>query len=418
MLKRILWLALWWVFPLVAYAQKYTAPPPGVVIDRSTDPHHVFFGSPSIAILPNGNYVASHDYFGGGTQGDSTTIFISADEGVTWERIAGLHGQYWSTLFMHNGYLYLLGDSKEYGNIVIRRSEDGGRTWTIPTDGEHGLLRKGTFHCGPVPVIIHGGRIWRAMEQVQGTNWPFNFHAMVISAPDNVDLLKAENWTATNTLTFDTSWMNAARPGWLEGNVVVTSDGEMREIMRLNGSRSENDTYKQTGYVKGLPRYETAAMLNISSDGKRLSFNPAKGFFHFPGAESKFTIRYDSVSNKYWTIVNKITDLHAGTGIYSPQCQRNVLMLTSSKDLKYWKENYIIVRYHEGARLSGNDKVGFQYVDWQFDGKDIVAVIRTAWGDASNYHNANYLTFSRISNFRHLKMKDSPKDLYVNRENK
>ena len=47
---------------------------------------------------------------------------------------------------------------------------------------------------------------------------------------------------------------------------------------------------------------------------------------------------------------------------------------------------------------------GFQYVDWQFDGKDIVFVSRTAWrnktGNPPRQHDANYMTFHRIRNFR------------------
>ena len=398
-----------------SFPQQASSPPPGIIIDKSNDPQHVFFGSPSITILPKGNYVASHDYFGGGTGEDSTAVFISEDKGKSWKRIAGLHGQYWSTLFVYEGHLYILGDSREYGNIVIRRSDDGGHSWTTPADENNGLLRKGNFHCGPVPVVFHDGRIWRAMEKVTGTNWPLNFHAMIISAPDSVDLLKAQNWETTNALTFDTSWMNAAKPGWLEGNVVVGLDGSLQEIMRLNGTQGSVNSFEQTGYVIDLPRYEAAAILNISADGKTLSFNPQNGFIHFPGAESKFTIRYDSITKRYWSIVNKITNTNTGTEWkYSPQHQRNVLVLTSSKDLRHWKEYYIILRFHEGAKLSQQDKVGFQYVDWQFDGKDLIAVIRTAWSNANTYHNANYPTFMRINNFRHLKMKDSPPDLYKN----
>lgn len=413
MLKHTLGIVFSCLFFSSVLAQQISAPPPGIVIAESNDPQHVFLGSPSIAILPNGNYVASHDYFGRETGGDSTAIYISEDRGKTWQWAAGLHGQFWSTLFIHDELLYILGNSKQNGDIVIRRSENGGRTWTVPLDENHGLLRKGNFHCGPAPVINHDGRIWRAMEKVTGTDWPLSLHAMVMSAPDSVDLLKAENWETTNPLAFDTSWMNASKPGWLEGNVVVAPDGRLKEIMRLNGTQGSSKPFEQTGYVKGIPRYETASILNISADGKSLSFNPSKGFIHFPGSESKFTIRYDSVSKRYWAIVNKITNRHTGTEWkYSPQYQRNVLILTSSKDLRHWKEHYTVVSYNNGAKLSMNDKTGFQYVDWQFDENDLIAVIRTAWGNANTYHDANYLTFMRIDNFRHLKIKNSPRDLY------
>ncbi len=57
------------------------------------------------------------------------------------------------------------------------------------------------------------------------------------------------------------------------------------------------------------------------------------------------------------------------------------------------------------------EKQGFQYADWQFDGADIVALVRTAYNDdsggARNNHDANYITFHRIKNFRNTTDKNS-----------
>jgi len=49
--------------------------------------------------------------------------------------------------------------------------------------------------------------------------------------------------------------------------------------------------------------------------------------------------------------------------------------------------------------------VGFQYVDWLFEDEDIIAVVRTAFDEADgtpahNMHDANWLTFHRIEQFR------------------
>jgi len=43
------------------------AMPPGMVIDHQTAHTRQYIGSPSIAILPNGNCVVSHDFFGKGS---------------------------------------------------------------------------------------------------------------------------------------------------------------------------------------------------------------------------------------------------------------------------------------------------------------------------------------------------------------
>ena len=47
-------------------------------------------------------------------------------------------------------------------------------------------------------------------------------------------------------------------------------------------------------------------------------------------------------------------------------------------------------------------KVGFQYVDFEFDGDDIIFLCRTAINNANSYHDSNYSTFHRIKNFRNL----------------
>ncbi|MHC4389673.1 MAG: sialidase family protein, partial [Planctomycetota bacterium] len=126
---------------------------PGAVIDYLPSRLKDYVGSPSIAILPNGRYVASHDVFGDGPGGKGTHIFESADSGRTWKLLGQLAGQYWSTLFVHRGQLYIIGTSRKQGDIVIRRSTDGGKWWTKPKDKSSGLLAEGRFHCAPVPVV-------------------------------------------------------------------------------------------------------------------------------------------------------------------------------------------------------------------------------------------------------------------------
>ena len=83
--------------------------PPGVVIDHEPPAGARYIGSPSIAILPGGGYLASHDFFGpGSTQSTSgvTRIFRSADRGRSWRPTAELDGQFWSNLFVHRGAVY------------------------------------------------------------------------------------------------------------------------------------------------------------------------------------------------------------------------------------------------------------------------------------------------------------------------
>jgi hypothetical protein len=96
-------------------------------------------------------------------------------------------------------------------------------------------------------------------------------------------------------------------------------------------------------------------------------------------------------------IVNLITKEFSGR---DGGAIRNTLVIQSSPDLKKWTIHKVLLSHPDA------DKHGFQYIEWQFDGKDIIFVSRTAFDDetggAHNYHDANYLTFHRIKNYSRL----------------
>lgn len=364
---------------------------PGLVIDHQAASTGKYIGSPSIVILPGGDYVASHDIFGPKSnyrRRATTRVFRSSDRGKTWRHLNDIDGQLWSTLFVHNGSLYIMGTLARYNDVIIRRSTNGGESWTEPKHDKTGLLLKGLFHCAPVPVIVHNGRLWRAMEDSTNTQrWGLPFRAFMMSAAVDADLLDAKSWTCSNRLPCDRQWLGGKFGGWLEGNAVVTPDGRMVDILRVE-------------YPSGGGK---AAIVDISDDGRTASFDPEPGFVDLPGGCVKFTIRFDPVSKYYWTLSNYMPPRHLEL---HPGATRNTLGLVRSADLREW-EVRSIVAYHHDVR-----KHGFQYPDWQFDGDDIVAVSRTAYDDglggAHNYHDANYLTFHRLSDFRSLNEMDLP----------
>lgn len=43
---------------------------------------------------------------------------------------------------------------------------------------------------------------------------------------------------------------------------------------------------------------------------------------------------------------------------------------------------------------------GYQYPDLLLDGADALAAVRTAWGGAHSFHDANRITFKRIVRYR------------------
>jgi hypothetical protein len=168
---------------------------------------------------------------------------------------------------------------------------------------------------------------------------------------------------------------------------VVTRDGRVVNVLRVD--------------TPGCP--EKAAIVNISADGKTASFERATGFIDFPGGAKKFTIRFDTKSGLYWSLATIVPERHQKAG--RPASIRNTLALVASPDLRQWSTRCILL-YHPDVA-----KHGFQYPDWQFDGADIIAVVRTAFDDeeggAHNNHDANFLTFHRWQNFRSLTTGDS-----------
>jgi hypothetical protein len=175
---------------------------------------------------------------------------------------------------------------------------------------------------------------------------------------------------------------SASHPGWIEGNVVLTPTNDIYNILRVSTSVAVDE-----------PVIDKAAIHKFDSETSTLSFNPDKGFIDFPGGNHKFTIRRDPVTGAYLSLVNNNTDPNESR-------QRNILSLSWSQDLVHWKlietliEDDLPVSWEESL-----SQTGFQYVDWQFDGDDIIYVSRTSYDGAHNYHDANRLTFDRIENY-------------------
>ena len=369
---------------------------PGAIITHSPAASGQYIGSPGLAVLPSGDYLAKCDLFGPGSterQRAVTRVFSSPDQGRSWQHRADVHGMYWASLFMHRGDAYLLGPDRTYGHTVLCQSTDEGYTWTQPQDASTGrLLSDGKFHCAPGPVVIHRGRLWRAMEDALGPGgWGHHFRSFMMSAPVDADLRQAEHWTCSNVLGRNPAWLEDQFGGWLEGNAVITRQGEIVNILRVDSPRYE----------------EKAAVIRIRGDGAQATFDPDTGFIDFPGGGKKFTLRYDPVSQRYWSLTNYVPDRHRDS---FPPSTRNTLALTCSADLANWTVRALLLDHPDV------ENHGFQYVDWLFEGEDLIAVSRTAYDDglggAHNFHDANYLTFHRFADFRNLQSEIFPEPTF------
>ncbi|QPH40494.1 sialidase family protein [Pedobacter endophyticus] len=364
---------------------------PGTVVAHQASHAKVYIGSPSIAILPNGDYLAAHDFFGEDSSewtATKTAIYRSKNRGEAWKLETEIMGAFWSSLFVHKNNIYLLGTDRHFGNVVIRKSTDNGTHWTEPRDENSGLLLTGEYHTSAVPVVVYEGRIWRALETASGVepDWGKRFGAMMISAPANTDLLKAANWTTSHSLPYHSAYLNGNFNGWLEGNAVVAPNGEIYNILRVDDKTSLT---------------EKVALVSVDKNGLLASFDQNKDFVDFPGGSKKFTIRYDQVSASYWALVNNVPERHreAYHG-QNPSLIRNTLSLISSSDLRNWTIRKEVL-HHPNA-----DHYGFQYADWVIDGNDLIFLSRTTWPDsnfeAGNSRQSKYLTFHKIFDFRAL----------------
>ncbi len=251
------------------------------------------------------------------------------------------------------------------------------------------------YVTSPTPVVVHNGRIWKAFEDAEGDG-PIGEcnRAFVLSAPaDPLAIVNDLGWSASNPLRRRPEVARRHVVGWGDGNVVVTREGKVVNVLRV--SRRHPD--------------EKAAIITLSADGMLANFKPETGFIDFPAAK-KFTIRYDETAKRYWSLTNWVPPKFRSE---TPGLTCNTLALVSSPDLREWRVDSVILHHLNVA------KHGYSHPDWLIDGEDLVAVVQTASDDDDterpNARDANFLTFHRIKNFRSLKLKDSVVDPHPRR---
>lgn len=341
-----------------------------------------YIGTPSILQLADGTLLASHDLFGPACHEDTTFVYRSDNKGKTWQQIAVVPKCFWAGLFLLKDKLYLLGVNGTARNLAIWQSDDSGATWS-----DAHILRKGSFHGSSTPVVIHNDRIYKGYDNFgrESRPWMSENKSFIMSASVDADLTQPEAWTYTDELQKPDSLDGS---GWLETNVVAMADGTVGGITRLQTKEG-----MQAGYYR-LSSDSTIDMQSVRA-------------IPFPGGSTKFNVRYDTRTRRYWALTNyppkHLLQYDRAGGI------RCVLTLVSSADLVDWKIEAVLlgsenVKYH-----------GFQYADWCFSGNDILFVSRTAYDDpyggALRAHDANYLTFHRIRNYRKAKTPENLKYL-------
>jgi hypothetical protein len=80
----------------------------------------------------------------------------------------------------------------------------------------------------------------------------------------------------------------------------------------------------------------------------------------------------------------------------------NVLTLAVSTNLTSWRVAGAPVLHDDTGVPAWASELftGLQYVDWQFDGGDLIALVRAAYRGANAYHNSNRVLFTRVAGWR------------------
>lgn len=366
-----------------------TGEPVGTVVNylHPDDTAYSFSGrylcSPSLVRHPDGFLLASMDLFAGNHPQNLTLIFRSDDDGEHWHYVSELMPCFWGKMFIHKGELYMLSCSTEYGDLLIGKSTDGGKSFSAPVAllrGSNGKNGNDGVHKNPQNVFVYKGRIYNTLEWGTWANKEYCHAAMVMSCDINDDLLVPENWSFSEPLKYDPNWpgtVDGTACGTIEGTLVCHPNGQLYNVMRYN-------------ITSGKPPYGLvlAYKVNAEDPDAPLEYSHA---IKMPCNNSKFMIKYDSVSQQYYSVVTRIDcekRIH----------RRNLLSLMRSSDMENWNLVCDLI----DKREEDMEKVGFQYVDFEFEGEDIIYLCRTALNNADSFHNSNYATFHRIKNFRDI----------------
>lgn len=335
---------------------------PQYVLDFKTNEYQTTYSPSIVVVSKNGQsvYYVSYEISTVVNYEELATYTVvkkSVDGGNTWttvvEKIPNLR---WASIFENKGVIYLLG-SNIYTNkaVIVKVGANG----TYQQTTLFGVAD--TQGTAPGTVLHANGRIYKA------------YHVTTVSASEDADLMQQSSWTLSGKTSLD-----SLAPMGAEGSMVLGKDGQIYQIMHTDKTQS-------------------AYVLKLSADGKTYTATkPSKNnVISFPTCISKTSVIYDAVSEKYIALSNICNT--------PSERQRNVLALVVSDDLYTWEiAEYILVEREMVNPLYSATMHAYQYTDFKIDGDDIVMVVREASGYTNTYHDGNYTTFYRISDFREL----------------
>ncbi|MCY4118252.1 MAG: hypothetical protein OXF55_15285 [Caldilineaceae bacterium] len=375
------------------------------ILARSPDPDNVYTGSPCLAQLPSGRLIASYEWFRSRPLvekiPDQLEILVSDDGGRAWRKTAVLD-IIWPSLFAVGEDLYCIGNRRLSREIVIARSVDGGQSWSSSSQ-----LFPGRHHNAPTNVLFKGGWVYRAFETcpegddaVGRSQW----ESLVVAGDTTRDLLDPSAWRMSNRVRFPgvpdvlsqrryqaSAADKVVEDCFIEGNIIDVR-GEMRVLLRT--------------IIDGHTTGGIASVCSLEDDGERMAYRFVQ-FYPMPGAQCKFHIVYDDLSDLFWTTVCLPTDtwqvrepLRARGFASPPGNERRILMLMYSLDALNWFQAGCVA-------MSSSIFDAFSYASQLIRGDEMLVISRTSQG-GYNQHDTNLVTLHRIANFRQLALDLKP----------
>ena len=380
-----------------------TVLPYGAIIAESITTN-VFHGTPSLLKTSTGRLLFAHDYFGSATGFDTIAIYKSDDNGQTSTKITDIVGIIWMTLFEYNNDQYIIGvsDATTSSNVVITKSTDDGDTWSALVTVLTNPVGYEGFGTSSMPPIFKDGYLVKAFELVEnssGETWASIYNEVMVFA-DLTDLMNPSSWSMSNIVPFDGTAFVAAdiyrdegyekRPsgsiletkGFLEGNLVELSNGDLRIYSRVESAPNSNyANYLDVTWNSGTPTSSTISTTH--------------NFIKMFGGGCKFHIIWDSVSSKHWSIVSLNQYKY-----YSDQRMEQFLISSDDGGLT-WSAHQKVGGYPVTVDWEAEmAQYGAHYSQLIIDGNDLLFATRGADGNADNHHDTNLLTFSKAENFR------------------
>lgn len=333
-------------------------------------------------------------------------ILTSADAGATWRPASQLNF-YSAVPWLHDGKLYLFANKggTKYRNkdLVLLRSDDGGKTWTDPV-----RLFEGHFWNCHTGIVVKDQKLYWAMGDLS-----FGMSRRgprAIAGDLSQDPMNPAAWRISNPVPFPGIPASLGNPKfsdrgtwYLECNVIDVA-GNLRIL----------NTVKAFGQTTT----NLSGVFDLKDDGTKLTlefiqFNP------MPGGHLKFCVVYDEPSKLFWATSNYAVDGQGYIGLWKNTedeqgkkqfktggNDRRFLMLSYSVDGLNWFQAGCVAR---APKLSQS----FMYGKLMVDGDDLAIIARSNI-NGPNLHDADSATFHRVKNFRALALDLFPEETAKN----